>query len=270
MAFVGGGHMASALIGGLRAQGVSATAIAVADPDPDARDRLQRTYGVAVYAEAAAAVAGADVLVLAVKPQHMAAVAKAIAPSLASPAPLVVSVAAGLRIADLARWLGARVPIVRAMPNRPALIGVGVTALHAGPGVDDDSRAVAEQILGACGATVWVADEAHLDAVTAVSGSGPAYFFLLIEALEAAAIEQGLEPATARRLAIETAHGAGRMAALASETPAELRAQVTSRGGTTAAALEVLEASDLRAIFARAVAAATQRSRQLAREFGAD
>jgi pyrroline-5-carboxylate reductase len=270
IAFIGGGNMASALIGGLHARGVPAGAISVVDPDPAARERLHFTYGVVVHTGVAEAIAGADVIVLAVKPQEMATVAVALAPVLAAAAPLVISVAAGVRIADLARRLGSHVPIVRTMPNRPALVGIGVTALHAGPGVDDRARDMADQILGACGATVWVDDESLMDAVTAVSGTGPAYFFLLIEALEAAAIEQGLEPATARRLAIETAHGAGRMAALSSDAPADLRAQVTSRGGTTAAAMEVLEAADVRAIFARAVAAATERSRQLANELGVD
>jgi pyrroline-5-carboxylate reductase len=154
------------------------------------------------------------------------------------------------------------------MPNRPALMGAGITALYAAPGVDAAARATAEGILAACGPTVWVPDEAQMDVVTAVSGSGPAYFFLLIECLEAAGIELGLDPATARQLAIETARGAGRMAAESAESPAELRQQVTSKGGTTAAALEVLEAADVRGIFARAVAAGAARSTALAREFG--
>jgi pyrroline-5-carboxylate reductase len=177
---------------------------------------------------------------------------------------LFISIAAGTRVANLARWLGGATPIVRAMPNRPALIGSGVSALYAGPGVTPAEREAAEKLLATCGVTVWVDAESQLDAVTAVSGSGPAYFFLLIEALEAAAIEQGLPPATARRLAIATADGAGRMAAAAAEPPAELRAQVTSRGGTTAAALEVFEAGGLHAMVSRAVAAATQRSAELA------
>jgi len=144
-----------------------------------------------------------------------------------------------------------------------------VTALFAGPGVDDAARAMADRILGACGRTVWVPREEQLDVVTAVSGSGPAYFFLLIEAIEDAAIELGLDPETARLLSIETAHGAGRMAASAPGTPAELRQQVTSKGGTTAAALAVLEEAHVRAIFARAIAAAARRSTELAREYGA-
>ena len=152
--------------------------------------------------------------------------------------------------ADIARWLGPGVPLIRTMPNRPALIGAGITALFARPGSSAGARKTAEAILAACGPTVWVPYEDQIDVVTAVSGSGPAYFFLLVECLEAAGIELGLDPATARKLAIETARGAGRMAAEAPESPAELRAQVTSKGGTTAAALAVLEAAGVRGIFA--------------------
>jgi pyrroline-5-carboxylate reductase len=266
--FVGGGNMATSLIGGLLARGHTAADLVAADPDAAQRARLERDYRITTTADAATALAAVQVVVLAVKPQHMAAVARALAGPLAEHRPLVISVAAGIRLQDLERWLGAGVPLVRTMPNRPALIGAGITALHAGPGVDAASRATAEGILAACGPTVWVPDEAQMDVVTAVSGSGPAYFFLLIECLEAAGIELGLDPATARRLAIETARGAGRMAAESAEAPAELRQQVTSKGGTTAAALEVLEAADVRGIFARAVAAGAARSTALAREFG--
>jgi pyrroline-5-carboxylate reductase len=231
--FVGGGNMATSLVGGLLARGHQPGDLVVADPDAAQRTRLERDYRIAT-----------------------------------GPRPLVISVAAGIRLQDLARWLGPDVPLVRAMPNRPALMGAGITALYAAPGVDTAARATAAAILGACGPTVWVPDEAQMDVVTAVSGSGPAYFFLLIECLEAAGIELGLDPATARQLALETARGAGRMAAESADTPAELRLQVTSKGGTTAAALEVLEAADVRGIFARAVAAGAARSTALAREFG--
>jgi pyrroline-5-carboxylate reductase len=268
IAFVGGGHMATSLVGGLIARGTPAGAITVADPVAAQRDRLHRDFGVHVVDHGVAAVHEADVVVLAVKPQQMAEVCRAIAPALAARRPLVVSIAAGIRLQDLGRWLGPDLPLVRTMPNRPALIGVGITALFAGHEVGDRARAAADEIMGACGPTVWVANEAQMDVVTAVSGSGPAYFFLLIEAIEQAAIELGLDPATARRLSVETAHGAGRMAAAAFESPAELRAQVTSRGGTTAAALEVLEAGGLRAILASAIAAAARRSSELARDYG--
>jgi len=268
IAFVGGGHMATSLIGGLVARGVPAGAITVADPAATQRERLQRDFGVHVVEHGGAAVHEADVVVLAVKPQQMAEVCRAIAPALAARRPLVISIAAGIRLHDLGRWLGPSVPLVRTMPNRPALIGVGITALYAGHEVDAAARAVADEVMAACGPTVWVRDEQQMDVVTAVSGSGPAYFFLLIEAIEQAAIELGLDPATARKLSVETAHGAGRMAASAFDSPAELREQVTSRGGTTAAALEVLEAGGLRAILARAIAAAARRSSELARDYG--
>jgi pyrroline-5-carboxylate reductase len=259
--------MASAMIGGLRSTGVAGAAIVVADPVGAQLATLADRFGVRTTSDNSTAVVDADVVVLAVKPQEMNRVATGLARALAgSPGSrrLVLSIAAGTRVADLSRWLGGAAPIVRAMPNRPALIGRGISALYAGPGVTPGEREAAETVLGSCGATVWVDAEAQLDAVTAVSGSGPAYFFLLIEALEAAAVEQGLSPATARQLAIATAEGAGCMAASATEPPAALRAQVTSKGGTTAAALEVFESGGLRAMVSRAVAAATQRSAELA------
>ena len=268
IAFVGGGNMATGLLGGLIARGTPPSSIVVADPEASQRSRLEHDYGVTTVADAPTAVVGARTVVLAVKPQQMAQVARSIAGQVAASGALVISVAAGIRLQDLARWLGPGVPLVRSMPNRPALIGAGITALYAMPGVDATSRKTAEAILAACGPTVWVTDELQLDVVTAVSGSGPAYFFLLIECLEAAGTELGLDPATARRLAVETARGAGRMAAEAAESPAELRAQVTSKGGTTAAALEVLEAAGVRGIFAAAVAAGARRSTALAQEFG--
>ncbi len=268
IAFVGGGNMATGLIGGLIARGTPTSSIVVADPEASQRSRLEHDYGVTTVADAPSAVVGARTVVLAVKPQHMAQVARSIADQVATAGALVISVAAGIRLQDLARWLGPGVPLVRTMPNRPALIGAGITALYAMPGVDAASRQTAETILAACGPTVWVPDESQLDVVTAVSGSGPAYFFLLIECLEAAGTELGLDPVTARKLAVETARGSGRMAAEAAEPPAELRAQVTSKGGTTAAALEVLEAAGVRGIFAAAVAAGARRSTALAQEFG--
>jgi pyrroline-5-carboxylate reductase len=268
IAFVGGGNMAVSLIGGLLARGTAPADIVVADPQAGQRARLERDFGLATVADAIAAVPQAQTVVLAVKPQHMAEVARSIAAAVGQSRGLVISIAAGIRLADLTRWLGPDVPLVRTMPNRPALIGAGVTALYAGPDVSVESRRTAEAIMAACGRTVWVADERQIDVVTAVSGSGPAYFFLLVECLEAAGIELGLDPATARTLALETARGSGRMVAEAPESPAELREQVTSRGGTTAAALEVLEAAGVRGIFAAAVAAGARRSTELAAEFG--
>ncbi len=268
IAFVGGGNMATGLIGGLIARGTPPSSIVVADPETSQRSRLEHDYGVTTVADAPSAVIGARTVVLAVKPQQMAQVARSIAGEVAASGALVISVAAGIRLQDLARWLGPGVPLIRTMPNRPALIGAGITALYAMPGVDAASRQAAEAILAACGPTVWVPEESQLDVVTAVSGSGPAYFFLLIECLEAAGTELGLDPVTARRLAVETARGSGQLAAEATEPPAELRAQVTSKGGTTAAALEVLEAAGVRGIFAAAVAAGARRATALAQEFG--
>ena len=268
IAFVGGGNMATGLIGGLIARGTPPSSIVVADPETSQRSRLEHDYGVTTVADAPSAVIGARTVVLAVKPQQMAQVVRSIAGQVAASGALVISVAAGIRLQDIARWLGPGVPLIRTMPNRPALIGAGITALYAMPGVDAASRRAAEAILAACGPTVWVPEESQLDVVTAVSGSGPAYFFLLIECLEAAGTQLGLDPVTARRLAVETARGSGQMAAEATESPADLRAQVTSRGGTTAAALEVLEAAGVRGIFAAAVAAGARRATALAQEFG--
>ena len=205
---------------------------------------------------------------LAVKPQLLHAAVRSLAPLAAQARPLILSIAAGIRVADIRRWLGGDIGVVRAMPNRPALIGAGITALYAEPSVEATARAVAARLIEAVGSVVWVGNEAHLDAVTAVSGSGPAYFFLLIEMREAAAIAEGLAPAVARRLAIDTAAGAAALAQSSPDDPATLREQVTSKGGTTAAALAVFDAADLRGIFARAVAAAARRSRELAEEFG--
>jgi pyrroline-5-carboxylate reductase len=262
--FIGGGHMSTGLVGGLRARGVPGDDLCVTDLRPAQLERLRAQYGVHTSEDNAAAVRDAGLVVLAVKPQDMAAAATGIAGALAARRPTVVSIAAGIRIASLVAWLGEGVPVVRAMPNRPALIGAGITAACAGPGVGADERAAVDAVLSAVGPLVWLEEEAQMDAVTAVSGSGPAYFFLLIEALEDAGTALGLPRATARRLAVHTALGAGRMAAEGAEEPAMLREQVTSPGGTTAAALAVLEHAGLRGEVAAAVAAAARRSAELA------
>jgi len=268
IAFIGGGYMTTSLVGGLRARGAAAEDLAVADPVEAQLERLRFGYGVSATTDNAAAVRGADLVVLAVKPQDMAAAARSIADELGSRRRIVVSVAAGIRLADLGRWLGPGVPAVRTMPNRPALIGAGITAACAGAGVTDTERAAVERVLSAVGPLVWLDEESQMDAVTAVSGSGPAYFFLLIEALEDAGASLGLPRATARHLAVHTALGAGRMVAEGPDSPATLREQVTSKGGTTAAALAVLERADVRGIVAEAVAAAARRSAELADQFG--
>jgi pyrroline-5-carboxylate reductase len=265
--FIGGGNMARSLIGGLIARGWRAEQIVVADPMPAQLDALRTQYAVRVTNDNAAAARDADIVVLAVKPQEMRRAAEGIQASLAEKRPLLISVAAGIRASDIQRWLPG-IPVVRSMPNRPALQGCGMTGLYATADVSSERRALAEQILGAVGATLWLEREQHMDIVTAVSASGPAYFFLLIEMLEQAGVAQGLSPEVSRKLAIETAYGSGAMAHAASEPPAVLREQVTSKGGTTAAALRVLEDRHVREAFDAAVAAATRRAAELADEFG--
>lgn len=265
IAFVGGGNMARALIAGLIRQGAAAAQIRVGEPDAGHRALLARDYGVQATADNAAAVADARIVVLAVKPQEMARVAAALAPALAGNA-LLLSVAAGITTADLARWYpGAAV--VRAMPNRPALLGAGITGLYAPAAVSAAGRALAEAVMAAAGRTVWVQRESDLDTVTALSGSGPAYFFLLAEEMAAAGVALGLDPATAQLLAAETLHGAGQ---LAHADPAldRQRIAVTSKGGTTEAALGEFAAGGLAALVRRAVDAAARRSAELARQFG--
>ncbi len=269
LAFIGAGNMAAALIGGLTKRGVPPERLVVADPSQDQLKRVEREYGVCAAADNAAAVKGADVVILAVKPQQMRTVALELAGHLAPLRPLVISVAAGIPHAALARWFGPQIPVIRTMPNRPALNGFGATGLYAPAGVGIAARAMAEEIMAAVSATVWVEHESQMDTVTALSGSGPAYFFLFMEALEAAAHERGLPTEIARRLTLETAFGAAQMARQSQESLATLRDQVTSKGGTTAAALAVLDAAGLRAIVAHAVAAADRRSAELAAEFGA-
>jgi pyrroline-5-carboxylate reductase len=267
LAFIGGGNMARSLIGGLLARGWRAEQIAVADPLQAQLDSLRAQYAVRVTDDNATAARDADIIVLAVKPQEMRRAADGIRGSIAARRPLLISVAAGIRASDIRRWLPG-LPIVRAMPNRPALQGCGMTGLYATEDVSTERRALAEQILGAVGATLWLEREQHMDIVTAVSASGPAYFFLLIEMLEHAGVAQGLSAEVSRKLAIETAYGSGAMAHASSEPPGVLREQVTSKGGTTAAALRVLEERRVREAFDAAVAAATRRAAELADEFG--
>lgn len=269
LGFIGGGNLARALIGGLIARGVPAKQVIVSDPVAAQRDALVAQFKVRVTADNAEAARDSQVLILAVKPQELKNVAKQLAPVVTHSKPLVISVAAGIRAADLQRWLN-DFPVVRCMPNRPALNGCGVSGLFATAQVPQAQRQLAEQILSAVGPALWVDKEEDMDTVTAVSGSGPAYFFLLIEMLEAAGVELGLKPDVAHRLAVETAYGAGTMARDATESPATLREQVTSKGGTTEAALKTLEAGNVRAIFHAAIAAAAKRSAEMADQFGSD
>jgi pyrroline-5-carboxylate reductase len=264
--FIGGGNMAAAIVRGLVAAGVRPDRLAVADPAAAARDNIAAIAAGISTGSDNAAVATADVLVLAVKPQVLAATCAGLGPR--PPAQLVVSVAAGVRLASLAAWFGAGTPLVRAMPNQPALIGAGITALVATPRASARDRDRAAAILGAAGATVWLDDESLMDAVTAVSGSGPAYYYLLTELLEAAGREMGLPPALAATLARQTALGAGRTLVETGQEPAALRATVTSPGGTTAAAIAAFQQADLAAIVTRAVRAARDRGLELGRAAG--
>lgn len=263
IAFIGGGNMARSLIGGLVAGGVAAGSIRVADPGEATRAGLEADFGVATFAEASAAVADADVWVMAVKPQVLRGVCEGLGDATRDRPPLVVSVAAGITSAQIERWLGGQAAVVRAMPNTPSLLGAGMTGLFATARVDAAGRALAEALLAATGRTAWIDDEALMDAVTAVSGSGPAYVFLFAEAMEAAAIAQGLPADTARLLVQQTLLGASRMLAESGEAPAELRRRVTSPNGTTQAALEAFEAGDLRSLVAGAVDAARRRGQEL-------
>jgi pyrroline-5-carboxylate reductase len=266
--FIGGGNMAGALIGGLRASGIAASEIAVVEPLAQARERLVSTHGVAVAEDAATLAPGSDAIVLAVKPQQLPAVARALAPHVGQA--MVLSIAAGIRLADIRRWLGDRadLALVRSMPNTPALIGMGVSGVYAGADVGDAARALAERILSAAGKVCWVEREQLLDPVTAVSGSGPAYVFYFLEALQAAGAALGLAPETARELALETVRGAAELAARSSEDFATLRTRVTSPGGTTERALASLEADGVTAAIARALQAADARAAELADQLG--
>jgi pyrroline-5-carboxylate reductase len=268
--FIGGGNMARSLIGARLRDGATPDSMRVAEPDADARARLVADFGVAVFERGAPAVADAELIVLAVKPQVLREVCIDLAGALGPRRPLIVSIAAGIRSAAIDGWLGGGFPIVRCMPNTPALIGAGATALHANAQVDAPARARAEGLLASAGSTAWIDDETLMDVVTALSGSGPAYFFLLIEALEDAAVAEGLARDTARALAVQTALGAARMASEDGESPARLRERVTSPGGTTQAALDAFADGGLRALVASAVTAATARGRELSERFGSD
>jgi pyrroline-5-carboxylate reductase len=266
IAFLGGGNMAGALIGGLIAKGTDARSISVIEVSPAARERLAARYPVDIAATPGAALQRSDVLVLAVKPQD----AKAALASISINKHLVISIAAGLTLDALSRWLGGHRKIVRCMPNTPALIGAGIAALYALPDVSVEERKKAQVILGAVGEVVWVAEERLLDPVTAVSASGPAYVFWFIEQLAASGVELGLNKETAQKLALHTVLGAAKLAASSDQSPAELRKQVTSKGGTTEAALKVFDEEKLAERFKRALEAASRRATQLGEELGKD
>lgn len=267
LTFIGGGNMARSLIGGLVARGVAPESITVTDPIAATRDGLSSDFRVHASADAAQAMGSADLVLLAVKPQIMREVCQGLAPSFPANA-VAVSIAAGITTAQLDAWLGGARAVVRAMPNTPALLGAGATGLYANVRTTTAQRLLAGLVLDAVGISVWLEDEALMDVVTALSGSGPAYFFLLAEALQTAAVEQGLPEAAARALAAQTCMGAGRMLVEADEDAASLRQRVTSPGGTTQAALESFTRDDFEAIVVRAVTAATRRGAELAAQAG--
>jgi len=265
LAFIGSGNMAAALIHGLVHDGYPLDRIVATDRDTAKLDALQQHCGIRTMADNDAACAAAEVVVLAVKPQVLGEVARALAPALPRHRPLVVSIAAGVRIDTLQRWLGGGMPVVRTMPNTPAMVQTGATALVASPEVSDEQRNHAETLMRAVGVTLWVDAEAQLDAVTALSGSGPAYFFLVMEALTEAGKDLGLDADTAQLLTLQTALGAARMAMESDESPATLRKRVTSPGGTTERAVQAFEKAGLHALFKQALKAAKERSEELSR-----
>lgn len=263
IAFIGGGNMVRSLVGGLLAQDCDPTGIHVAEPADAVREALASDFGIQTYPTAAEAVESAHVWLFAVKPQVMRTVCESLSPLAQTAKPLVVSVAAGITSTQLEHWLGGDLGVVRAMPNTPALLGAGATGLYANANVDANGRATADALLASAGPTTWIGDEMQMDAVTALSGSGPAYVFLLAEAMIAAGEAEGLPPDAARALALQTVLGAARMLVESGEAPDELRKRVTSPNGTTQAALESFERDGLRAIVARAVHAARERGREL-------
>lgn len=269
IALIGGGNMARGIIGGLLGKGARPSSITVSEPQEASRQALVSDFGVRVTADNAEAVRGAQVVVLAVKPQLMSAVARALAAAVRDANPLVISVAAGIRADRLQHWLGAGIAVVRAMPNRPALIGAGASGLYAADSVSAERRRLAERVLASTGLVVWVTREEQIDAVTALSGSGPAYFFRLAELMAEAGVALGLDADVARQLAAQTLAGSGQLVA-AEKTPdlARMRAEVTSKGGTTEAALNTFAAQDFNKLVTAAMTAAEHRSRELAAQFG--
>ena len=270
--FIGGGNMATSLIGGLIAQGHAADSISVSDPNESQRNQLEQQFSVNTFADCSAAIAGADIVVLAVKPQVMKEVAIMVAAAINEKAkqPLFVSIAAGINLFSLQTWLGKEQAIVRCMPNTPSLIQLGASGLYANEQTSIVQKNLAETVLKAAGIVQWVQSEAEIDAVTAVSGSGPAYYFLLMEAMIDAGVELGLSRETASELTIQTAIGAAQMAKESDVDTAELRRRVTSPGGTTEQAINTFESAHLRDIVKAALNAANRRSGELAQILGED
>ena len=270
LGFIGAGNMAGSLIAGLWADGYDPTKIWAADPDAEKLDSLAGRFGINTTANNLAVVENSQVLVLAVKPQALREVAEGLSATVRRCKPLIVSLAAGVTEASIDRWLGGGNDIVRCMPNTPALVKTGATALHGNDNISAEQRSRAEAVLRSVGLAVWVEREELLDAVTALSGSGPAYFFLFMEAMEDAAVKLGLDPPTARLLTQQTALGAARLAIESDESPAELRRKVTSPGGTTERAVAAFENAGLRSLVLEAMRAAESRAVEMSKELGAE
>jgi pyrroline-5-carboxylate reductase len=266
--FIGAGNMAASLIGGLIARGFHPQQLFAADPNTEALQQLVQQHGISACGNNKAVVERADVLLLAVKPQVMKAVLTDLSAAVQTRQPLVISIAAGISVSSLREWIGGEPAIVRCMPNTPALVQLGASGLYANAQVSPLQREQAEAILRAVGIALWLDDEEQIDAVTAVSGSGPAYFFLLMEAMIAAGEQLGLTPATARALTLQTALGAAQMAITSDVDAAELRRRVTSPGGTTERAIAHFEQSGLREIVSGALQAAAVRSKELSEQLG--
>ncbi|WP_445003764.1 pyrroline-5-carboxylate reductase [Halomonas mongoliensis] len=266
--FIGAGNMASAIIGGMIESGHSPSSITATSPSDAFLAPVHERYGIHTNTDNVAAVAQADVVVLAVKPQIMKEVCEGLASVVQQQRPLLISVAAGLDAETLEAWLGGDLAIVRCMPNTPALVGAGASGLYANAKVSDEQRALATELMEAVGLVAWVEEEPLLDAVTAVSGSGPAYFFLMFEAMEEAGVRLGLPAETARRLAMQTALGAAKMAMASDKPPEELRRNVMSPGGTTERAVSRLEQGGLRQLMAEAMEECAERAREMAAELG--
>lgn len=266
IAFIGGGNMATALVGGLINDGLEARQIHVSDPNPQALDHIKQNFQVNVSSDNISGLLQAQCIVLAVKPQAMSEVCKEIAPSLQNQ--VILSIAAGITIENLEIWLGKH-PLIRAMPNTPALVGSGASALFANSLCNDEQKSLAESLMRAVGTTIWLEDENLMNAVTALSGSGPAYFFQLMETMIEKGESMGLSQQQSHLLTVQTAIGAAKLALESSENPKELRQRVTSPGGTTEAALQVMQANNLTTIIKQAIEAAQSRSAELAKLLGA-
>jgi len=263
--FIGGGNMASALISGLLQQGYAARQLYVVEINAENREKIKHEFGVSAVADLASGIAESDVILLSVKPQQLFELTQKLAPLLRNQ--LIISIAAGIRATDIMRWLGDYQRVVRAMPNTPSLVRSGVAGLYATSNVGEQDRKNAESVLVAVGSTLWVDEEEMLHAVTAISGSGPAYVFYFIESMQQAGIELGLTPVQARQLSLQTFAGASKLASLSDEDAATLRARVTSKGGTTEQAIQTMEKNDIKCKIIAAIHAASKRSHEMSDEF---